>query len=151
MLSVASLLAEPDAPSARFWTLTAVCSVPIGLLVLTRMTPIFLIPAFALLFFRRMPMYRIVQFTGAASVMTVLMLLGTMLANQERLGRFELTNSSGRHLWQGITTFTDAALADSPVYQQLKSQKPNIQGLDWWKVPPVAPGGMHYVQADPRE
>lgn len=122
----------PEATGARFWALTATCSVLVGLLVLTRMTPIFLIPAIALLFFRRMPLLRIAQLTGAVTAMTVLLLAVTVLASHERFGRYELTNSSGRHLWQGVLQ-----LSDDPV----------LHGLNWWEVPPA---GLTTL-ADPRD
>jgi putative flippase GtrA len=122
----------PEATGARFWALTATCSVLVGLLVLTRMTPIFLIPAIALLFFRRMPLLRVAQLTGALAVMTVLLLTVTVLANHARFGRYELTNSSGRHLWQGVIEL---------------SADPALRGLNWWEVPPA---GLTTL-ADPRD
>jgi hypothetical protein len=138
-----------EAGGRKFWTLTAIGAVLVGLLVLTRMTPVFLIPAIALLFFRRMPLRRIAQFTGAASVMTVLLLGATVLAIHARFGLYELTNSSGRHLWQGVLTLADeATLGDSPDYQRLEAQSPHIQGLNWWEVPP---GGFFFTTVDPRE
>lgn len=133
---------------AKFWMLTATGAVLIGLLVLTRMTPIFLIPATALLFFRRMPLRRIAQFTGAATAMSVLLLGGTVLANHARFDRYELTNSSGRHLWQGVMRLADdETLGDSPEYQRFKAQNPHIQGLNWWEIPP----GGFFTTLDPRE
>jgi putative flippase GtrA len=122
----------PEATGARFWKLTAVCSLLVGLLVLTRMTPVFLIPALALLFFRRMPLLRVVQFTGALTAITVVLLAATVLANHARFGRYELTNSSGRHLWQGVMELTD---------------DPGLRGLNWWEVPPA---GLTTL-ADPRD
>jgi putative flippase GtrA/4-amino-4-deoxy-L-arabinose transferase-like glycosyltransferase len=137
--------------TAKFWALTALSGVLVSLLVLTRMTPVFLIPAIALLFFRRMPMRRIVQFTSVLTVMTAALMTWLYVSNHERFGRYELTNSSGRHLWQGVTTFVDEALASSPGYQRLKALNPNIQGLNWWQVPPVVPPTEQYLRADPRD
>jgi putative flippase GtrA len=137
--------------TAKFWGLTALSGVLVSLLVLTRMTPVFLIPAIAVLFFRRMPIRRIVQFTSVLIVMTVSLMTWLYVSNHERFGRYELTNSSGRHLWQGVTTFTDEALARSPDYQHLKALNPNIQGLNWWQVPPVVPPTEQYLRADPRD
>ena len=122
----------PEARGVNFWGLTAVCSVLVGLLVLTRMTPIFLIPAIALLLFRRMPLIRVAQVAGALTAMTVLLLAVTVLANHARFGRYELTNSSGRHLWQGVMQLTD---------------DPALRGLNWWEVPPAGLTTM----ADPRD
>ena len=132
MLIVAVLPPHAEEEGRKFWLLTSTCAVLVGLLVLTRMTPIFLIPAIALLFFRRMPMRRILQFTGALSAMTLLLLMATVLANHARFGRYELTNSSGRHLWQGVMELSEDA---------------SLRGLNWWEVPPAGLTTM----ADPRD
>jgi len=145
MLTIAAI--REDDSNAKFWGLALICGVLIGLLVATRVTPIFLIPGIALLFFRRMPARRLAQLTGALCLITALMVAGMMLANHARFGRYELTNSSGRHLWQGVSTFADSALRDSGDYQRLQQANPHIQGLNWWEVPPAG----HYTSADPRE
>jgi putative flippase GtrA len=134
-LMAAAMLIVAVAPAhegAKLWMLTATCGVVVGLLVLTRMTPIFLVPAIALLFYRRMPVRRVAQFTGVLLATTLLFLGGTVLANHARFDRYELTNSSGRHLWQGVMEITD---------------DPGLRGLNWWEVPP---GGLFTMQ-DPRE
>jgi putative flippase GtrA len=136
MLVIAVLPPHADAGGTRFWVLTLTCALLVGLLVLTRMTPIFLIPAIALLFFRRMPVRRVVQVTAAMGVATVLFLAVTVLANHARFGRYELTNSSGRHLWQGVMQLTD---------------DPKLRGLNWWEVPPLPPDGGLYTMSDPRD
>ncbi len=148
VLIVAVMPQHAETGGARFWALTLTCGVLVGFLVLTRMTPIFLIPAIALLFFRRVPVRRIAQFTGVLSGMTLLFLASTVLANHARFGRYELTNSSGRHLWQGVMEIAgDDLLGDSADYQQLKALNPRIQGLNWWEIPPAGLATM----ADPRE
>ena len=129
----------------------------IGLLVITRVTPIFLIPGIALLFFRRLSGWRNIQFTGTVTAITALMLLGMIVSNHARFGRYELTNSSGRHLWQGVSSFTDRALNHSSEYRALKRLDPHIQGKSWWQVPPIPASGPedaepgNRVPADPRE
>lgn len=133
ILIVAVLPSHAASGGPKFWALTAAGGVVVGLLVLTRMTPIFMIPAIALLFFRRMPLLRIAQFTGVLTAMSVLLLVATVFANHARFGRYELTNSSGRHLWQGVMQITD---------------DPHLRGLNWWEVPP---GGFFYTRQDPRE
>lgn len=145
MLALAAV--RSDDSNAKFWALAITCGVVIGLLVVTRMTPVFLIPGIALLFFRRMPPRRVVQFTGTLCLITALMVVGTMIGNHARFGRYELTNSSGRHLWQGVTGMADAALADSDDYRRLRQINPHTQGLNWWEIPP----GGHFTLADPRE
>ena len=148
MLVVASVPVHAEEAGVKFWALTVTGGVLVGLLVLTRMTPIFLIPAIALLFFRRMPMRRVAQFTGVLLAMTALFVGTTVLANHARFDRYELTNSSGRHLWQGVTELADdETLANSSEYQHLKTLTPRIQGLNWWEIPPA---GFFTIE-DPRE
>ena len=148
MLVVAVMPARAEEGGAKFWALTVAGGVLVGLLVLTRMTPIFLIPAIALLFFRRMPMRRVVQFTGVLIAMTALFVGATVLANHARFDRYELTNSSGRHLWQGVTELADdETLGDDSEYQHLRTLAPRIQGLNWWEIPP----GGFFTTEDPRE
>jgi hypothetical protein len=154
LLIVVVLLYGPDRSPARFWVLAVVGGLLVGLLVVTRMTPVFLIPGIALLFFRRLPLRQVLQFTGTLALITLLMMVSTVLANHVRFGRYELTNGSGRHLWQGMKDFSDRALADSPDYQALKTLDPNVQGKNWWEVPPVPryqPSSQHHVPADARE
>ncbi len=120
--------------AARFWWRASASSVLIGLLVITRMTPVFLIPALALLFYGRMSLRRLAGYTGLM-VLTTSVLIGVMLAsNYARFGRAEITNSSGRHLWQGVTPIVDQALANSAEFQELRRLTPDIEGKDYWSV-----------------
>jgi hypothetical protein len=153
ILSVALILYRHNATPMSFWTVTIACGLCVGLLAITRVTPFVLIPGIALLFFRRMPVRRVVQFTATLTVISLLMLTSMVLQNHTRFGRYELTNSSGRHLWQGVRDFSDRALADSSDYQALKRMNPDIQGKNWWEVPPIPPyiPVQGYVRADQRE
>lgn len=150
-LLLALVAVRGDDSNTKFWTLAIICGLLIGLLVVTRMTPVFFIPAIALLFFRRMPLRRVAQFTGTLLLITALIVAGTMSANHARFGRYELVNSTGRHLWNGVTPFADAALAHSADYQRLRQIKPRIQGLQWYEIPPANGARGHYKLADPRE
>jgi hypothetical protein len=80
-----------------------------------------------------MPVRRIAQLTGVAVAASVLFIGVTVLANHARFGRYELTNSSGRHVWQGVMAITDNA---------------QFRGLNWWEVPPE---GFFITRQDPRE
>ncbi len=136
LLALARLLYGTGRSPGGFWGTAALCGVLIGLLALTRMTPLLLVPAVALLLFRRLPARRVAQFTAALVLITALMLGGTVLANRMRFGRYELTNSWGRHLWQGVKDFSDRALAHSSEYQALRRLDPHVQGEYWDKLPP---------------
>jgi hypothetical protein len=123
-------------PRRQLWMLAALAGVLLGLLIATRMTPVLLVPLIPVLFWRRMPVRRIAGVAGVMVLTTSALLAGMVLGNHSRVGRYELTNSSGRHLWQGVKDFTDRALADSSEYQALERQHPRVQGTYWDKLPP---------------
>jgi hypothetical protein len=147
LLALIPVYEDANLAARKFWILAVSCGVSIALLVLTRLTPGLLIPAIALLLFRRVPLRRNLQFTGTLTAITVLAIALTIVGNHARFGRYELTNSSGRHLWQGIKDFSDGPLKNSWDYQVLKRVEPNLQGKNWWDVPP----DPHNSWADPRE
>jgi len=124
----------PDQSHRHFWVRAVLSSLLIGCLVVTRVTPILLIPALlSLLYFRLRP----ARFMGYATVTcltTAALVLAMMASNQVRFGRFELTNSSGRHLWQGVTEIVDVALGGSPEFARLKEVNPGIQGKNHWEI-----------------
>jgi hypothetical protein len=135
LLTAVMLLRHAGDTNLGFWCLTVLCSLSIAALVVTRMTPIILIPGLALLFLRRLPVQNAAVFTLVAAITTALVIFGTASANQQRFGRYEITNSSGRHLWQGVKFLSDRALANSAQYQALKKRDADIQGKDWWNLP----------------
>jgi hypothetical protein len=123
-----------DAHAGPFWRAACASSLLIGLLVITRMTPIFLIPALFFLFYGRLDIRRLVAYTALNCAVTAL-LLGTMLvSNQARFGRYELTNSSGRHLWQGVMPMVDEALGESPEFLELKALNSDLHERNWWEI-----------------
>ncbi len=154
LLALARLAYGAPLSRGKLWAMAVLCGVLVGLLVLTRMTPIVLIPAIALLLFRRLPARRVAELTGTVALITALLLAGTILGNRARFGRYELTNSSGRHLWQGVKDFSDRALAHSSEYQALRRIDPHIQGEYWDKLPPdvfIPEYAPIQEYADPRE
>lgn len=135
ILAFVRLLGWRDTP-ARFWRLAVASGVAVGLLVATRMVPVLLIPGMALLLWHRLPPRRVAQLVGTLTSITVLMLASMVVANHARFDRYELTNSLGRHLWQGVKDFSDRALARSSEYRMLRRVDPHIQGQNWWQIPP---------------
>ncbi len=140
-LVLAALLAtvrllEGEGTPIRFWRLAVACGVAVGLLVATRMVPILLIPGITLLVLPRWPAKRVAQLAGTLTSITALMLASMVLANHVRFGRYELTNSLGRHLWQGVKDLSDRALVRSNEYRALESADPHIHGQNWWEIPP---------------
>ncbi len=125
---------EATATSGSFWRRATLSSFLTGLLVITRMIPVLLIPGFLFLLYDRPIHKRLVGYTALAFLTTGLMLGAMLASNSARFGRAELTNSSGRHLWQGVTPFVDAALADYPEFLELKALNPKIQWKNWYEV-----------------
>ena len=123
-----------EGSAVSFWAFVSLIGVVIGLLVTTRVTPIFLIPGLTFFLYRGLSMRRLVGFFLITTSITLLMVIGMMASNQYRFGRFEMTNSSGRHLWQGVKSITDRALSGSPEYQRLKAVNPDIQNKSWWEI-----------------
>jgi len=106
----------------------------LGLLVITRMVPIVLVPGLAWLFRHRLERHA-ARLASATVILCVLGLtVGAMSANLWRFDRFELSNSMGRHLWQNISPRADEMLEDSKEYQKLKRADPAIVGKRWWEV-----------------
>jgi len=52
-----------------------------------------------------------------------------------------MTNSTGRHLWQGVNEIVDVALAGSPEFMRLKEVNPDIKGKNHWEI--RLPGQAH--------
>jgi hypothetical protein len=144
---LAALLHDSDARASRFWWRATLAGILIGLAVVTRVTPVLLVPAIAVLLVMRMPVRSALQFSGVIAVITFLAAAGAMAANHARFGRYELTNSAGRHLWQGIKDYSDLALSGSPDYEALKRGDPDLQGRNWWQIAPL----LEDARADPRE
>jgi hypothetical protein len=127
--------ADSSADSSRsFWRRALVSSLLTGLLVITRMTPVLLIPGLFFLLYGRLSRKRLVGYTALACLTTGLLLGGMLASNHARFGRAELTNSSGRHLWQGVNPIVDTALAESPEFLELKALNPKIQWRNWYEI-----------------
>jgi hypothetical protein len=79
----------------------------------------------------------IVGYTILCCLMTALLLSAMLISNHARFGRTELTNSVGRHSWEGIAPIADKALANSPEYLELRMlnpdmSRPEARFRDWW-------------------
>jgi hypothetical protein len=123
-----------DGGDGRFWRRSAWSAVLIGLLVVTRVTPVFLIPAVAVLLWTRLDRPRLIGHLLLASVTAVGLVLLLMWSNEWRYGRFELTSSSGRHLWQGVAYMSEENLAAKPEFAALRRLNPQLRGKNWWEI-----------------
>jgi len=125
---------EQTQSTSCFWRRAFSSSLLTGLLVITRMIPALLIPAVAFLLYGRHSHKRLVSYTALACLTTGLLAGGMLASNYARFGRAEITNSSGRHLWQGVTPIVDTALAESPEFQELEALNPRIQSKNWYEI-----------------
>jgi hypothetical protein len=125
---------ELEAPVYRFWSMAVGSSLLIGALTITRMTPVFIIPALFFLFYRRLSHARLLGYITIASVTTGLALSGLIASNEARFGQAELTSSSGRHLWQGVSPIIDQASLGTAEYIELKELNGSLRGKNYWDV-----------------
>jgi len=126
--------ADRPMPPGLFWRQAFLSSLLTGLLVVTRMVPALLIPAAAFLLHRRLSTGRLAGYTALMCLTTAVLLAALLLSNDLRFGRAELTNSSGRHLWQGVYPVGDEALGESPEFIELKTLNPDIEHKDWFEL-----------------
>lgn len=114
-------------------TLAGIVGLTLGLLVVTRFIPIvFLIGTLG--FWKWCQRGQRFFVTAATVFLVTFFVIGAaMTANLYRFGRFELSNSGGRHLWNAISCHTDLMLVDSANYRELKEAVPDIQGRLWWE------------------
>ncbi len=120
--------------SRSFWRLATLSCLFTGLLVITRMTPVLLIPGTLFLLYGRLSHRRLASYIALACLTTTLMLGAMLASNSARFGRAELTNSSGRHLWQGVTPIVETTLAGVPEFLELKALNPKIQWMNWYEM-----------------
>lgn len=145
----------------RFAAGTVVIGATVGLLVLTRMIPVIFIPGLIWLFAKHTEPKRLLLFGGTVTALTASMLLWLIATNHDRFGRYELTSSNGRHLWQGAKEIVDRGLAHVADYQALKKADPKVGGaprrfMPWnegrnhWEVPypDEVPGLEHFQSPD---
>lgn len=118
----------------RFLAFSIMSGLLTGILVVTRVTPIILIPCLALLFYCRFNRKQLIGYVSIVLLTTALLIILAMSSNYYRFGRFELTNSSGRHLWQGVSPITDKTLSASPKYLALKRYNVGLNGKNWWEI-----------------
>jgi hypothetical protein len=130
----------------EFGMATIASGLIVGVLVVTRAIPILLMPALSLLFYySHLSRRRFAGYVLGVTLIPAIVIFGALTSNYARFGRFELTNSSGRHLWESVKGMSDAALAASPKYLSLRQLNPELQGKGWWQIQfPSGAGGEFY-------
>lgn len=107
----------------------------LGLAVITRAVPIVMAPAVPLFLYPDLSRALWRGFSAAFLVSLAAVILIQMAWNAQRFGRFELSHSTGLHLWNAVSPDADVILADSDLYQEFKRKTPNIQQAWWWDLP----------------
>ncbi|MBI1355253.1 MAG: hypothetical protein GC160_12970 [Acidobacteria bacterium] len=130
----------------RFWGLTAALGAALGLATITRAVPIVLLPAALWMTKAELPSERWRRFAVGLSAAVAALVAAQMTANHWRYGRWELSHSTGLHLWDGVSYASDAILAESALYARMKALEPEIQGRWWWELP--RPDGIGTTTVD---
>lgn len=135
------LLATQPALSARAVAqLSAATGLLLGFSVITRMIPLLLLPAMVWFVWRLQGRARAQRFGMIAAAVVAAMLVTAGAANRYRYGRFELANSTGRHLWSGMREISEPMLRESEAYQNWKLREPDLPGKPWWFIQTVPQG-----------
>ena len=125
----------PRLSSSGLRAAAAALGLMLGLAVISRAVPILLLPAVLLFTTFEMERSRWRSMTRVAVTACVAVVLLQMTANLVRFGRFELSRSTGLHLWNAVAQDADVILAEEPLYRQMKAEVPDIAELWWWDLP----------------
>jgi hypothetical protein len=130
---LSSLYCRPDLSLRLFLVQSSAFGLLLGIFTVTRMLPIILLPAACLTLWPRVGTRRVAAFAVASTALFVVVVAGAMGANALRFGRFELSRSTGRHLWNAISPVSDVMLAGCADYEGLRQRIPDIQGRMAWQ------------------
>lgn len=120
---------------ARLWAATIGLGLAVGAGIVTRATPILLIPGVIWLAWPRLRKQDRRTFATTLVAITAAIVVGQMTLNHWRYSRFELSHSVGLRLWDAISPVSDEVLDHAPLYQEMKRMKPDLQGSWWWELP----------------
>lgn len=144
---IACLATSDHQAMRRTLGLAVAAGLLLGLLGMTRVIPLATMPLVWLLFLGLLPLRRWLMMAGVMAAACALVLVAAAWANQARFGRLELSNSTGRHLWQGIYPIADTLLHGVPGHHALKQAYPDLHTKDWWAiVPAMVPGMASHTQ-----
>jgi len=133
LCTLSYLYCRPGSTTGRFLFECVLFGLLLGIFTVTRVLPIILLPAACLTLWPRIGIRRVTGFAVISTSVVLLVLVAAMGANALRFGRFELSNSTGRHLWNAVSPVADVMLADSADYGELRRHIPDIQGRMAWQ------------------
>ncbi len=133
-LSVKIYKEQGGASATRLNTTVVLLGLTLGLLILTRTSPVVILATvWVLLAHSPMERARKVRCWVTVTAICLGMLVMLMVSNLWRFGRFEYTSSIGGRLWNSIHQHTEEMLGDTPGYQKLRDhfEVQELQALDW--------------------
>jgi hypothetical protein len=143
IFAVVFLATRPELSPRGVTGSSAVIGGLLGISTITRMVPLLLLPLSMWFLWRTCGRLRARQFAIIATPVLIVLLVAAGAANAYRYGRFELTNSTGRHLWSGIREISEQLLGESESYQHWKRLEPDLPGKPWWDIHTFPPGVAH--------
>jgi len=105
-----------------------------ALATLTRMVPIFFVPALYFVLHSIFSANERLFYWVSALVLVSFVLIVSAYSNMYRFDRFELTSSSGRHLWQGVNSIVSSENSDDPKLSALFAANPKLVNMNWWEI-----------------
>ncbi len=146
---VARIIGSASLPTPRHVLLThaMVLALVLSVAMITRVVPLILLVPLALVLVHRRGLGGALRCLAIIIPATGLVVVMAVLANSVRFERMELSNSTGRHLWQSIYPIAPQMLHDHPAYPALVAAYPELHKQDWWAiVPQKIPGFEHHSQ-----
>ena len=119
-------------PRLSYYSILLLCNLLLAVSIVTRVVPILILPGLIFLVWSRYSQRETIRFAALSTGICAFVVLLFMTANLYRFGRFELSNSVGRHLWNVVSPRADTMLAGSREYRIVKAAVPDVQGMHWW-------------------
>ncbi|MCI5148841.1 MAG: hypothetical protein D3916_05530, partial [Candidatus Electrothrix sp. MAN1_4] len=131
---ICKIYTERSLPFITVFKLCFLLGIIVGTHSSTRVIPIISLPALIFFFWFQLDDSRRNRCIKILTFAVLVIVISSMMSNYFRFGRFELSNTTGRHLWQGIKDHSDILLSGSPDYQIIKKNIPDIQGKNHWEI-----------------
>jgi hypothetical protein len=93
------------------YSILLLCNLLLGVSIVTRAVPIVILSGLIFLIWSRYSQRETIRFAALSTGICAFVVLLFMTANLYRFGRFELSNSVGRHLWNVVSPRADTMLA----------------------------------------
>lgn len=118
----------------------------LSIAAITRVVPLILLIPLALVMVPRSGLANTLHSMATIVPAAALIIALAMLANAMRFDRLELSNSTGRHLWQSIYPIAPQMLHNHPAYPALRQPTPNSKSRTGGPSSRKIPGYEHHSQ-----